>query len=287
MADLPDLPGLDSVEKQIDEGWPCCCCLPLPIIIIGGVVQGYWVYGLIVFAVMAGLAFALGRLSKRRIKTDDWELTETSFFRTVRIPWAEVTEAATITADSDESEGYIQVEAPGRRIRVPVGGPATAALEASVWQHLRRYGKEAHVGLSSDALSFWLPIPEDIPDELDWEMPRELDWAERARYSLRRRYILCELAEPEPNVKPTAVDFAAVTSARWEDFDNEPLSLVIESASDSVNVPLDPDDPACARFLLAVIRRLRTLDRIEPLVVPRRVRELARLRQEENRRPEG
>ncbi|MGC8862496.1 MAG: hypothetical protein ACP5R5_06945 [Armatimonadota bacterium] len=277
MAELPDLPGLESIEEEIDEGWPCWCCLPVPLVIVGGAVQGYWLYGLIASVVLAALTVVLGRLSKHRIRTDEWELADASPLRAIRIAWAEVTDAATVTTESDEPERYIRVDGPGKRIRVPVTGVDMAALEASVWQHLRRYGKHAGVKLSHDALSLWMPIPDDIPDEMDWEMLRGLDWADQARYSVRRRYILCEFVDREPDTRPTAIDFAAVTSARWEYYDSESLSLVIQSDTDSIYIPFDPEDPASAQLLLAVIRRLRSLNQVKPLAIPSRIRELVGL----------
>ncbi|MCX8052849.1 MAG: hypothetical protein N3B12_03490 [Armatimonadetes bacterium] len=274
MVDQPDLPGLESVEEEITEGWPCCCCLPVPIVIIGGVVQGYWIYGLIFSVLLILLTLILSRLSDYRIKTDSWELTARWPFRTIRIPWAEVTHAKTITVESNTYERFIRVEAPGRKIEVPVAGLDMARLEASVWQHLRRYRKADGVTLSDDALSFWLPIPDDIPSQMDWEMPCELDWAPLARYSLRPRYILCEFVEPESYRKSRAIEWLAVKSADWEVDDKDCLTLSIESESESIYIPLDPDDPTSARFLLAVIRRLRSLEHIKPLPIPRKIREL-------------
>ena len=276
MNDLPDLPGLESIEEEVQEGWPCCCCLPAPIVIIGGVIQGYWLYGLIASAVLVALAFAFGWLSKRRIKTDTERLSVAWPFRRKLIAWENVTVATTVTNDSDPPERHVQVDAPGKRIRVPVTGPGMARLEASIWQHLRHVDKADGIELSEDARSFWFPIPEDIPAEMDWEMARELDYAHRARYSLRPSYVLCEFVEHEPDVKPTAIDFAAVASARWESCDDDnadSLDLMIESENDSIYIPLDPDDLNCARFLLAVIKRLRQVPQVKPLALPKRVRE--------------
>lgn len=80
------------------------------------------------------------------------------------VQWSEVHQVTI----KDSSEAYI-LDTDKGRFRLPSTDDISAHnLTVAVWQHLRRHGKEHGFELSPTAETFWNPLPEDSPAQVEW-----------------------------------------------------------------------------------------------------------------------
>ncbi|MEN6519993.1 MAG: hypothetical protein ABFD46_02435 [Armatimonadota bacterium] len=174
MKNLPDLPGLETVEPRDSSMLPILLYLGIMVsLIVPGAVMTILHYGkfidqrskvlIIIFAAL--LAWVILRLLSGyyRFKTDANGLTMVGALRRRSIPWIDVKEAY---LQESKTSGYnLILKTQHGTVKFE---PRNWGLIASAWQHLRRLGRAEGMSLPPQALSFWEPVPDDVPHEIDW-----------------------------------------------------------------------------------------------------------------------
>ncbi|MEN6372724.1 MAG: hypothetical protein ABFD64_12020 [Armatimonadota bacterium] len=173
MKDLPDLPGLETIEPRDTSIVIIFMLLVFMAVMLTPIVSVAIRYGkfidqrgkVLIIICVALLVWAILRLLSGyyRFKTDANGLTMIGVLHRRFIPWINVKEALiTKTKISNYSlvlktqHGTVKFE------------PRNWGLIASTWQHLGRLGRADSMVLPPQALAFWEPVPDDVPQELDW-----------------------------------------------------------------------------------------------------------------------
>lgn len=190
-TDPTDLPELDSVSTGrgmltiVVIGWIVLSALAGAAC---GVVYSLFRFGrsspfiLIEFiAVSAACAFVAALLMRRvnwfdyQWTTDSSGLTVRGLFRERRIGWSEITQATGKAGAGEMTVCTLQTSS-GKITFADTFGSTGGLIGASIYQHLRKYGKGDESLLSPSARTFWTPIPREIPEEMDWHNPKPPDW---------------------------------------------------------------------------------------------------------------
>ena len=104
-----------------------------------------------------------------RWKTDTDGLTAIGLLGSKRIRWQDISESTTRTNWIGET--IYRLRAGGIVLRIPYLIPSNgwqeSVLIASVWQHLRRYGKSDGLLMSANTQSLWDEIPAELPHDLE------------------------------------------------------------------------------------------------------------------------
>lgn len=91
------------------------------------------------------------------------------------VPWSEVT-ATSMERGTMGGNIYV-IGTPKGAIRVRESVTPPNPLVPSIWQHLRRLGKQDDTFLSPLMKSLWTPIPDAAPQEMDWHNPKAPTWS--------------------------------------------------------------------------------------------------------------
>lgn len=164
---LPDLPFLESVEISLPH-WPAYAAIFIVVTFIFPIIslfrrcypmESNLLFGFIFGLVVSGglIVWILYRLlcSTYYWKTDTSGLTTSSLTKRKFTRWQDV-EASPRVPDTDSHSSRMEI------------------LEASIFQHLRRHGKQDLLPIKEQALSLWDTIPDDLPTDLEWENPRRV-----------------------------------------------------------------------------------------------------------------
>ena len=188
MYKYPDLPALESVKVKVQG-----------ILLIIGMYLGFaflysgtniWLYlkyqryfgdQLLTVQIAVGLMASLSLWIIFRLltgnytwKTDNSGLTIGGIYRRKFIGWHEFEDA--ISRKIPTGFSYVLRTSKGRIPITDLRGTQSANFYASVWQHLRRYGKAGKLELPEEALSLWDIIPDEIPANLSWENSKPPRW---------------------------------------------------------------------------------------------------------------
>lgn len=180
-----------------------------------------------------------------------------------KIAWEDVREVKT-TWNTSVSLSYPIYCLRTKRGKLTVPGllPSTAA---SIYMHLLPLGTAGGLQLTPDMQSFWLDIPNAIPAEMDWDKIGATGSGGVQRVELRSDGVTVV-----KNNKQTFILWSSITKATyvWG-------SVRLTADGKQTVVPFAKGDPASARLILALIRRLRTLERPLAVVIPEAVRATA------------
>ena len=167
MKQLPDLPFLESVEISLPH-WPAYAAIFIVVAFISPLIslfrrcypmESNLLFGFIFGFVVSGglIVWILYRLlcSTYYWKTDTSGLTTCSLTKRKFTRWQDM-EASPRVPDADSHSPRIEI------------------IEASIFQHLRRHGKQHLLPIKEQALSLWDTIPDDLPADLEWENPRRV-----------------------------------------------------------------------------------------------------------------
>lgn len=190
MDNRVDLPCLESVEATAKAyAFAAVMVALIAAVFCGGLcgLYAHWFWpgqkadrpelipAILLTSAVFGLLFV--RIAIRcgyRWKTDREGLTERSLSGQRYIQWTDVTRAA--RTKSLVGETRYTLWAGKKQVVIPstvVDGPV---LMASIWQHLRRFGRSDDSLLSEESESLWISIPESIPQDIDFYNSRVPDW---------------------------------------------------------------------------------------------------------------
>lgn len=251
--------------------------------IIVAVVLGFTHY-FIEAASLLGLALLVEVITWKQAETSASGITyRRSLWRT-RIAWLDVIQVSNHPVDIGKQVGRdIKISSDNQTILLhKVCYPE---IEASIWQHLRKYGKSGGFAISDLALSYWADIPEDVPREMDYREDSPKENGGPVVYKLREDYISEEwvgatdeiLKNAKKKENPLVISWEEVCHVEYDQWggDYDSVYLTVETADgrsihirDSFQMDNYYGEPQIdnARFLLAVIRRAREQG-FEPLVV--------------------
>jgi len=102
-------------------------------------------------------------------ETDANGITMRGLIRRRFVPWMDIEGAEVCT--SRIGTVFLLLKIKGRVVRIApsdTGSSRGDCLIASVWQHLRHFGRADGIELTETALSLWQPIPDDVPIEMEW-----------------------------------------------------------------------------------------------------------------------
>lgn len=135
----------------------------------------------LLYGIVIGLAAATTAAAfMARDKTFDWKWTIDSdgitihgLYRTRHIGWSEITSAE----GKPRSNSYNLRTATSQFAIADMMQSQGEVIGASLYQHLRRYGKADESLLTPGARTFWIPIPDEVPKEMDWHHPNPPNWS--------------------------------------------------------------------------------------------------------------
>lgn len=187
MNDLPDLPSLERVEANLtSEALPiagvalfAATGVTAAFVLLYLRYRGYFGAQAViiqaaigVFALLAVwvVVKALGAIC--RWSSDPDGLTGRSVLRTIRIRWSDVSRATSRRTAYGETSHVLET-GDGRRMTVTPyrSGFGLTAIQASIWQHLRRAGRAESLELPESAVSLWDEIPDSVPSSIEWTDP--------------------------------------------------------------------------------------------------------------------
>jgi|GEM_PF-3396102 len=112
----------------------------------------------------------------------DWQWTTDSagvsvhmLFGKRQVAWSEITEASVKSGSSGRI--YYLRTASGRFGVADMRSSVGELIGASIYQHLRRFGKADESLLTPGARTLWMPIPREVPEEMDWHNPKPPNWS--------------------------------------------------------------------------------------------------------------
>ncbi|MEN6371299.1 MAG: hypothetical protein ABFD64_04720 [Armatimonadota bacterium] len=274
---LPELPSLEETRMNFG-GWNPLCCLPIIGSLIYLIVTRYYAFSLYLVACCI-LFFLYARLSGIKVIVDKTGIEIESFSRKRFIAWQDVVDAYTTPEDSRYTKDIV---VKSNTTIISFTAPVEThyeLIEASIRQHLSRYGKAGGFILSDDSLSIWAEIPEDIPDEIDYIDNAPEDAGGPRNYELRADYISQSSTAQAANM--ILIHWNDVSDVRFgEEDDYGSRCVLIESRDGSEMYIRDLRsregkyfDKENAQFLLAVIRNARKADAKLAIVIPRGLRE--------------
>lgn len=178
---LPDLPGLESVEAGIGRTLPLgVVMLAVLFLIVGGALWSLreyreflgercgFVYGVTAVAAVASIWVTVGILTgDYHWRTTPDGLFARSILRRRFVRWGEVRQATSRQSALRTVPSYTITASTGKFSIYP-GTYSIIGLYASIWQHLRRVGRADGLILPVEALSIWDRIPDELPSEMDW-----------------------------------------------------------------------------------------------------------------------
>lgn len=193
---LPDLPELESVEASHRASLVAAAFITLMVGIVLLPSFGYWgalgqfllPVALCTFLLVLPVVWVAYRActSGYYWKTDAEGVTQRSLFRRRRIAWSEVTKVETRRTPFLSSTHCIYAESASIGIISHGGFSRLEVLEASIWQHLRRAGKESGMMLHGRPLSLWDTIPDAVLERVEVKAGIAQDLCARAIM-----YVLC------------------------------------------------------------------------------------------------
>jgi hypothetical protein len=127
------------------------------------------------FGVVAALLMLRTNWFDCQWSTDSSGLTIRGLSRERRVEWSAITQATGKAAESDKIVCTLKTSS-GKIVVSDLLGSTGGLIGASIYQHLRKYGKGDESLLSPSARTFWTPIPGEIPSEMDWHNPHPPDW---------------------------------------------------------------------------------------------------------------
>lgn len=189
---MRDLPELDSVTWGNGSmyalnviGWIVVAVLlgalcGAAAILLVRLVLGRWPAIMVCIAISVGFVGLIAAWCTRR-NWFDWQwttdaegLTIRGLFRTRRVAWSEITEAR---GDAKSSGKIYVLKTHSTKLVATELHGGGELFGASVYQHLRRFGKADESLLTPGARTFWMPIPREVPDEMDWHNPKPPNWS--------------------------------------------------------------------------------------------------------------
>ena len=108
--------------------------------------------------------------------TDSTGLTIKGLSRTRRIDWSQVIDVKAKAMAGDKVSCTVRTTV-GKITLSDMFDDHSGLLAASLYQHLRRYGKAAESILTRGARTFWMPISREVPNEMDWHDPKPPEWS--------------------------------------------------------------------------------------------------------------
>lgn len=127
------------------------------------------------FAVVAALLMIRTNWFDCQWTTDSSGLTIRGLSRERRIEWSEITQASGKPMTGDKIACTLKTSS-GKMSIPDLFDDGGGLVCASIYQHLRKYGKADESLLSAAARTFWTPIPHEIPQEMDWHNAHAPDW---------------------------------------------------------------------------------------------------------------
>lgn len=129
--------------------------------------------------------------------TDRNGITMRGVLRRRFIPWMDITAAS--TAQTRIGSVVLILETNNGTVKIDPRGFGsstwnTDSIVASTWQHLRRFGHADGITLSENALKLWEPIPDNVPEEMEWGHPASSKYKSGAIASIAFFAILMILA---------------------------------------------------------------------------------------------
>jgi len=183
--DRPDLPELESVSAQSSTlialawfGWFLATLLSSAALtacyaFASLYIKGHWpawielAYATAACLPVTGMLFFRSRFLDCGYETSALGL-KINYLRGERlINWSSVTGA---TGTSNGSLSVITLVTKAGKVGI-AGAHGHGVLAASIWQHLRRMGKADGLTIPPTALSLWIPVPDSVPREMDWNNP--------------------------------------------------------------------------------------------------------------------
>lgn len=180
LNNLPDLPGLESVELSYRAATLCAAAVIVGMVAFLLPMLLWWPYmgdyRLVMILGLGGIVstalWALYRAATGGCywKTDSEGITERTLVAKRRIAWRDVERVE--QRERAMSLSVYRLHAG----RVHIDVPSPYRLGASVWRHLRLMGKSDGFILHGAMLSFWDTIPEDVlqPVEVIERVPDEV-----------------------------------------------------------------------------------------------------------------
>ncbi len=107
---------------------------------------------------------------------DSTGLTIKGISRARHIGWSQVTDAKAKVLIGDKVSCTLRTTA-GKIVLGDPFGDRSSLIAASLYQHLRRYGKADESMLTAGSKTFWMPIPREVPGEMDWHNPKPPEWS--------------------------------------------------------------------------------------------------------------
>jgi hypothetical protein len=249
--ELPNMPSLERAEIPIS----CDYGVPLGCVLVVGTVVWWWATGqasiaIAVIAAILALVASVCWLTTGTVKLDETGISYRRPLRRAHMKWQDISEARMSVAR------LVSIKSNSSSIRFSLASDIYhAKAEASLWQHLRRYGKVAGFHVSDIALSIWGGIPQDIPEEMDYCDDAPFP----TRYELRADHIIEEYAAE----RHTDLRWSDVVGAEFGlyggDYDN--IYFILEARDgQKMHIMAIQSDANNAAFLLSVIRRARDID---------------------------
>lgn len=189
IRNLPDLPELESVEVR-DWGTLARVAAFLVVYVVLPLALFLWMYQGLQQFLPDGIIYALGLMAVlgawlvwRIVSTDYYYrtdragMTQKGVFRRRFIDWSDVECVQVSEGISSQPSLRIRTRTTALVISSSCRGADTDVLFASVWQHLRRIGKDEGLQPTPRALSLWDCIPDGPSQDLTWgKAPHRVQW---------------------------------------------------------------------------------------------------------------
>lgn len=254
-------------------------CIPVVLIVVWVSIAGFSVMVIPAVALTAAIFYLLGVASIGHVQTNSNGIAYRKGLQRKYIAWQDVTLAETVR----NADGLynIVVESEREKLDVFMESPEDAYLKASVWQHLRAYGKESGIRLDKTADSLWWDISDSFPSEMEWNYKVGRKGSPPSRFTLTphhisklvtgEKYANDKPVKRRPN--PVVIRWCEVTNVWWYSWtETDYTALVITGAGKKkIELPLSRRSKVSGEFMLGVIRHLRTIDRMGPIAIPSRL----------------
>jgi len=147
---------------------------------------------------------------------------------------------------------------------------STSAIEASIYQHLKRVGVTNVFELRLYADSYWMEIPAWIPDTATIERD-EQEFI--MTYNVSPELLEVKWRPKDENVSfvgesaEDKVEYTRVCRCKWDKPDTSDLELSVVADNVDTTIRADSDEPEMLKLMLAAIRQLR-MSKIDAVWLP-------------------
>jgi hypothetical protein len=251
----PDIPALDTVERQSASNTGLGCFALVLLFIYITVLKDYVspIVAVPAIALLLVTGFIRGYMSGCTLRTSgSGLLIEQPFRRKKFLRWSEIED---IDVKHKEKEpARVTLVGGDFSFTLPDWVWSDPLLQASFWQHLKRYGLAEIFPISEDAKSLWYRISDDVPEVQQWKVSDDLL---TRKLGLRSFEILEDRIAVETRDYSHSLEWRAVNEAGWERQDDHAWAVRICAI----------DHPDSVRFVLAVIRKLRKIQKPQLLAI--------------------